>query len=57
VLMGVLEVGPAYGEDLSRSGRTASLARTRRFYPGQVVALPAAEFARLEKAGVVAAVR
>jgi hypothetical protein len=56
VLRGIVEVGPVDGADLSRSGRAASLAHTRRFYPGQVVTLPAAEFARLERLGLVAVV-
>jgi hypothetical protein len=55
VLRGVLEVGDVDGEDLSRKGRTASLARTRRFYPGQILTLPIAEFERLKNLGDVAA--
>jgi hypothetical protein len=57
VQRGVLEVGNVDGEDLSRNGRAAALAHTRRFYPGQVVTgLPAAEVARLIKLGVLRAV-
>ena len=56
VLRGIVEVGPVDGEDLSRSGRAAALAHTRRFYPGQVIAcLPVAEFLRLQKLGIVKA--
>jgi hypothetical protein len=53
VLRGVVEVGPVDGENLSRSGRAAALAHTRRFYPGQIVTLPVAEAARLVKLGVL----
>jgi hypothetical protein len=57
VLRGVVDLGDADGEDLSRKGRTASLAHRRFFHVGQTLVLSTTEFERLKKLGVVAAVR
>jgi hypothetical protein len=57
VTRGVVEVGDVDGDELLWKSRTASLAHRRLFHVGQILMLPVAEFVRLEKLGVVAAVR
>jgi hypothetical protein len=57
VVRGVVEVGDVDGDELLRKGRTASLAHRRLFHVDQILMQPVAEFVRLEKLGVVAAVR
>ena len=51
VVRGCVDVGG--DENFQQKGRAASLAFTRRYYPGQEITLPTAEAVRLQKLGVV----
>ena len=51
VVRGCVDVGG--DENFQQRGRAASLAHTRRYYPGQAITLPVDEATRLQKLGVV----
>jgi hypothetical protein len=55
VVRGAVDSPDGSDENFERKGRAASWARIRRYYPGQIVTLPAADFLRLQKLGVVRA--
>jgi len=56
VIRGCVDVPDGCVENFERKGRTAALAHTRRYYPGELVSLPSDEIARLISLGVLRAV-
>ena len=56
VVRGCIEVPPDAAGDDEHRGRTTAWSRLRRFHPGELVTLPAADFLRLQRLGIVKAV-
>jgi hypothetical protein len=55
VIRGCIDLGVAVPDDVRLLSRTCHLNYTRRYGVGELVLLPAADFLRLQKLGVVKA--
>jgi hypothetical protein len=55
VVRGCIELPPADDDESERKGRTTAWSRLRRFHPGELVTLLAADFLRLQRLGIVKA--
>ena len=57
VVRGCVEQAPdADDDDEKLQGRTTAFSHLRRYHPGELVTLEAADFLRLQKAGAVKAI-